>query len=55
MLMARSAGVDGLAVTYGAHDPDALRSAGPVAMVDSVAQMQAWLGDRVRAPFAGAA
>lgn len=40
MVMARSAGIDCLAVTYGAHDPKTLGSAEPTYMVDSVAQLR---------------
>jgi len=47
MQMARNAGMDGLAVTYGAHDPEALSAGQPLAMVDSVAQMRDWLSGRV--------
>ncbi len=47
MDMALNAGVDGLAVSYGAHDPDSLRASRPVALVDSVAQMQEWLRPRL--------
>lgn len=45
--MACNAGVDGLAVTYGAHDLEALGACEPVAMVDSVAQMSKWLENRL--------
>lgn len=38
--MASNAGLDSLAVTYGAHDPDTLGSANPTYMVDSVAAMR---------------
>ncbi len=41
--MARGAGVDALAVTYGAHPPDALRALAPRACVASVAELRAWL------------
>ncbi|MDX3893576.1 HAD-IA family hydrolase [Pusillimonas sp.] len=47
MQMARNAGIDGLAVTYGAHDPEALNAGEPLAMVDSVAQMRDWLSGRI--------
>jgi len=47
MQMARNAGIDGLAVTYGAHDPEALSAGEPLAMVDSVAQMRDWLSRRI--------
>jgi len=49
MQMARNAGIDGLAVTYGAHDPEALSAGEPLAMVDSVAQMRDWLSGRIAA------
>lgn len=41
--MARNAGVDGVAVTYGAHPHDHLQSWQPRACVDSVAALSAWL------------
>ncbi len=47
MQMARNAGVDGLAVTYGAHDLEALKAGEPLAVVDTVAQMHDWLSGRV--------
>lgn len=47
MQMARNAGIDGLAVTYGAQDAEALSAGQPLAVVDSVEQMRAWLNDRV--------
>lgn len=47
MQMARNAGVDGLAVSYGAQDVEALSAGQPLAIVDSVEQMQDWLTDRV--------
>ncbi|HLS43386.1 MAG TPA: HAD-IA family hydrolase [Paenalcaligenes sp.] len=40
IVMASSAGMDSLAVTYGAHDPKTLRSADPTYMVDSVSTMR---------------
>lgn len=43
VLMAKAAGIDSLAVTYGAHAPALLESAGPTALVHTVADMQAWL------------
>ncbi|HUH59252.1 MAG TPA: HAD-IA family hydrolase [Candidimonas sp.] len=45
--MATSAGVDSMAVTYGAHDKRTLLEAEPTVMVNSVREMQAWLLDRV--------
>jgi phosphoglycolate phosphatase len=43
MQMASAAGVDGLAVTYGAHREEALRSCGPRGCVSSVAALREWL------------
>ncbi|RTZ42485.1 HAD family hydrolase [Candidimonas sp. SYP-B2681] len=48
--MATSAGVDSMAVTYGAHDQRTLLESRPTVMVSSVAEMQAWLLDRVTIP-----
>lgn len=47
MQMALNAGVDGLGVTYGAHDLDALGAGKPIATVDDVAQMSKWLEGRL--------
>ena len=41
--MASSAGVDAVAVTYGAHPETALRARAPKGLVSSVAELQAWL------------
>lgn len=41
--MARAAGVDALAVTYGAHQEDSLRACSPLGCFSSVAQLKAWL------------
>jgi phosphoglycolate phosphatase len=41
--MARAAGVDALAVTYGAHPMDGLRACGPLGCVSTVPELQAWL------------
>ena len=41
--MARGAGVDAVAVTYGAHPGAALRALAPRACVASVAELRAWL------------
>ncbi len=41
--MAANAGMDSVAVTYGAHDPGTLAQAQPTVMVDSVAQMRDWV------------
>ncbi len=43
MEMARAAGVDGLAVTYGAHEEHHLRACGPRGCVDSVEALSRWL------------
>ena len=43
LLMAQAAGVDGLAVAYGAHSEDGLRSCSPRGCVASVAQLSQWL------------
>ncbi|NYT65948.1 HAD-IA family hydrolase [Alcaligenaceae bacterium] len=45
--MAVNAGVDSMAVTYGAHDIPTLESATPTIMVSSVPEMQSWLLDRL--------
>jgi phosphoglycolate phosphatase len=41
--MAKSAGVDAVAVTYGAHPAEALRSLAPRACVASVGELRQWL------------
>ena len=41
--MAANAGVDAIAVTYGAHPPDTLRASKSLAHVDDVAQLSQWL------------
>ena len=41
--MARAAGVDALAVTYGAHPEDSLRACGPLDCFSSVVQLREWL------------
>jgi len=43
LLMARNAGVDGVAVTYGAHPASHLLEHGPLACVDSVPDLARWL------------
>ena len=43
MEMARAAGVDGLAVTYGAHPEHTLRSCGARGCVANVAELDRWL------------
>jgi phosphoglycolate phosphatase len=44
MQMARHAGMDGLAVSYGVHDRHALLGQAPLACLDSFAEVRAWLG-----------
>ena len=41
--MARAAGVDALAVTYGAHPADDLRACGPLGCISTVPELEAWL------------
>ena len=41
--MARGAGIDALAVTYGAHPEPALRACGPRGCVSSVTALTEWL------------
>lgn len=43
LLMAENAGVAAVAVSYGAHAGDELRSLNPLACVDSVAELRTWL------------
>jgi phosphoglycolate phosphatase len=43
LLMARNAGVAALAVSYGAHKKEDLVAQAPLACVDSVEELQAWL------------
>jgi phosphoglycolate phosphatase len=43
VLMARNAGVDALAVTYGAHPHDHLLEHAPVACLHSVGELSSWL------------
>jgi phosphoglycolate phosphatase len=45
MEMARAAGVDGLAVTYGAHEERHLRACGPRGCVESVEALGRWLSE----------
>jgi len=42
--MARNAGVDGVAVTYGAHPAESLAALEPVFSAGSVAELRAWFG-----------
>lgn len=44
LLMARNAGVDALGVTFGAHPRSVLESEAAVALVDTPAELAAWLG-----------
>lgn len=48
--MAHNAGIDSLAVSYGAHDKPTLAESHPTAMLDSVGEMRDWLVQRVNAP-----
>ncbi|MFT4171956.1 MAG: HAD-IIIA family hydrolase [Rhodocyclaceae bacterium] len=41
--MARNAGVHSVALTHGAHPLEALEAESPLAIVDSIIQLQAWL------------
>jgi phosphoglycolate phosphatase len=41
--LARAAGVDAVAVAYGAHEQTGLAAAGPLATVHSVPELRAWL------------
>jgi phosphoglycolate phosphatase len=43
MLMARHAGMDSLAVTYGVHGRELLMEHGPLACLDSFSEVHAWL------------
>jgi phosphoglycolate phosphatase len=43
MEMARAAGVQALAVTYGAHPEEGLRACGPLGCFSSVAELEEWL------------
>jgi len=43
--MANSAGVDSVAVAYGAHPGDALRALSPLACVSSVVELRQWLAE----------
>ena len=45
--MAANAGVDAIAVTYGAHPPDTLKASPSLAHVDDVAQLSKWLKENV--------
>ena len=45
LLMASNAGVDGLAVTYGAHPHEHLLACQPVVCLNSVLELDKWLRD----------
>ena len=45
--MAANAGVDAIAVTYGAHPPNTLKESQSLAHVDSVPQLTQWLKDNL--------
>ena len=45
--MAANAGVDAIAVTYGAHPPNTLKGSQSLAHVDSVPQLTQWLKDNL--------
>src|SRR5690554_4174792 len=47
--MATQAGIDSMAVTYGAHDIPTLTASQPTVMVSSVPEMQSWLMSRLPA------
>jgi phosphoglycolate phosphatase len=47
--MAANAGVDAIAVTYGAHPPDTLKTSKSLAHLDDVPQLSQWLKDNLRA------
>ena len=47
VFMAHNAGIDSLAVTYGAHDVATLEKAEPTVIVESVPQMQDWIFTRL--------
>ena len=50
--MAHAAGAASVAVTYGAHDPEARRASAPGAIVDSVPQLADWLARACAVPRA---
>lgn len=47
LLMAKNAGVDAVAVTYGAHPEHVLRSETPLMCVNNVNELSRWLLSRV--------
>lgn len=50
MQMARSAGVPGLAVSYGVHEPSRLLAQGALACLDRIDQLPGWLAGHRRHP-----
>jgi phosphoglycolate phosphatase len=46
LLMARNAGVDAVAVSYGAHSRTALDAAAPVYCATSIGELRGWLADQ---------
>ena len=48
--MAANAGVDAIAVTYGAHPPSTLKEAPSLAHVDNVLQLAQWLKENLTVP-----
>lgn len=45
--MAHAAGAQGVGVTYGAHQPDALSARRPIALLGSVSQLHDWLREQL--------
>ncbi|XAH25054.1 HAD-IA family hydrolase [Xylophilus sp. GW821-FHT01B05] len=45
LLMARNAGCASVGVSYGAHTPEAFGELGPLAVVNSIAELDGWLRD----------
>jgi phosphoglycolate phosphatase len=43
--MARNAGTPSVAVSFGAHEPEAFAEFGPLAVVHSTDELQRWLAD----------
>ncbi|MEO8752137.1 MAG: HAD-IIIA family hydrolase [Casimicrobiaceae bacterium] len=43
--LARNAGVAGIGVAYGAHEPDGLAQLSPLAVVHTVGELRAWLAE----------
>jgi len=48
--MAANAGVDAIAVTYGAHPPDTLKTSKSLAHLDDVPQLAQWLKENLTTP-----